>query len=391
MEGQAKKPNGGDDPVAILFAILLLTPEERTSHEIAVSVINTRVFPQLRALDDSVRRAGVRGIHHKGGTVLHAVCDASYSVSLVRYLVEDCGADINARYNDNSSTTVIDMCARSWMDGDNQQECTAVFEYLKSRGAHLDTKHGLGRTELMRLCAYTHRDITVDAIRGLIHFGADVNAKDFAGCTPLDYATRNETYAPIVIDVLLRAGASLVIAKDVNLYIFGHMHLMTLETIQLLLSHSARLSFIHMRSSFVENVFRSEVRPAMWRILSRVRLVIRDSNLNDCTIFHMAAAYNPAMVPVLMGEWCCPLTADEIGRLPRDVVADKRTAAMLDEYAKWTPMRVKTRWYGPYFEERARCFALVCLRWKTTGECVVPRLVMCKIIEWIATLGFVRR
>ncbi len=79
---------------------------------------------------------------------------------------------------------------------------TTAVEYLITSGADV-TQGGLISTPL-HLAAYSN---SPEVVRVLLRAGADVNATDFDGRTPLDWAAR-ENSDPEVLQVLIDAGAA---------------------------------------------------------------------------------------------------------------------------------------------------------------------------------------
>ena len=141
----------------------------------------------------------------EGSTLLHSAC-MSYSGNLevVKYLVEH-GVDINAIQNSEGEHTAL-----SWSISHQHLE---IFKYLISKGADINFKSELG-TLLHRASCFGQLEmiqILVEKGKGL-----NINAKDYAGKTPLQVALerkktekdeyKNENYNG-VIDYLRSKGA----------------------------------------------------------------------------------------------------------------------------------------------------------------------------------------
>ncbi len=381
MEGPEKK-SVINPAVAFqtVLAILGMNGKESASVELAAHVIETRIFPALRALDPEVRRAATRvTAGAKGFHLLTELCFCGYSLELVRYFVEECDADVHAMSDSLAEETAL-VAAMSRINSVGTAH-DAIIAYLISRGASIDALHMPGKwTALMRACRLR---CNTTIISRMIHYGADVNAKDKRGRTPLQKATRNKKHGPAMMDVLVRAGADVDGMLVLN-YIYDHLDAMSEVVIHAALWRGhcvlpTRLSLTHTK------------RPAIWRMyMHRMGSTPFISGGNDDTLLHVAARSQPTMLPVLMHRGCMlnPLVRNRHGELARDVAPDNQAKALLDAYATWTPVRAKTRWYGPLFEERALCFAMVCKRWRTEGVRTMPRDVIYKVLEWVARVGF---
>jgi hypothetical protein len=95
--------------------------------------------------------------------------------------------------------------------------------------------------------------------------------------------------------------------------------------------------------------------------------------------FHTAISRGEyTIVKHFMCTFVNPLLPDTMGRLPIDLTTDPILIRELQEYAKWDATIPKTRWFGPFFERRARTCMLLCLRFN------IPRHVGYIIIRHFA-------
>ncbi len=371
MEGPEKKV--ARTARDMMHDAMILSKMELVTRETCLHVVETRVLPQLRALGADVLREGVRQTNDDGMTLLHMTCCAALSFPVVRFLVEECGADPHAKTMPNDESPLHRAVASS---SEHDDERDQIVDYLKKvHGADIDVRqHKDGRTELMDLCARARKPRYV---YNIIRYGANVNARDNNDRGPLWYAKKHRTHVSIIIDMLLRAGADINAKNDYVLdYIYDHINDMTEATLQHALCHGYR-----MRPDYVTHVapvLAKSTRPEVWRVFARYYGPYSN------TMLHWAVQKQPAMVPVLMREWHNPVMRDGKGKLPRDYTTDKALIAALDEYARWTPMRVKTRWYGHYFEQRVVVFVWVCKQWRKDKVRDVPRDAMHKVIQWMA-------
>ncbi len=383
MEGPEKKP--ALDPAAAydtVINIVRLTDEENASIDSAKHAIETRIFPALRALDYAVRHSAVHdGVCVDGYDILNEVCCAGYSLELMRYIVEDCGANVHAMsHNAVQETALVAAMYQRNADRDGR-EYGAIIAYLVSHGASLSVVHPPDNwTALMQVCQSYMRPAIVER---MIQHGADVHTKDLHGATAIEYAIRNRRNAPAMVDCLVRAGSH-VNNKRVLSYIYDHLDAMSEVVIHAALWRGHCVAPTHW------GLLRTN-RPEVWRLYAH-RMGSTVFAEGGDTLLHVAARYQATVLHVLMhrdimlNPW---IPIRDLDKLARDVAADKHTVVLLDAYATWTPVRAKTRWYGPLFEERALCFAMVCKRWRAEGVRTMPRDAIYKVLEWVARVGMI--
>ncbi len=126
------------------------------------------------------------------------------NLDVVRMLVER-GADVN--YNPAPGGAPLHFAAAN--------RDTAMIKYLLAHGASVDARLNFALparygkialdkvTPLMFASSYG----PVDAVRTLLDAGADVNAKDIRGMTPLMFAVSTEMQDPVLVKLLLSRGA----------------------------------------------------------------------------------------------------------------------------------------------------------------------------------------
>jgi ankyrin repeat protein len=140
----------------------------------------------------------------KTGLNALVVAASAGNLEVVRMLV-DRGSD--AKYNPAPGGAALHFAAAN--------RDTAMIRYLLAQGAQVDARLNFAMpvkfgkialdqiTPLMFAASYG----PVDAVRALLEAGADVNAKDVRGMTPLMYAVSSETQDPVLVKLLLARGA----------------------------------------------------------------------------------------------------------------------------------------------------------------------------------------
>ncbi len=370
MEGPVKK---AIDPRVEAFAALIPFQPDGMSKADFKHDIETRTIPALRRQepDRAVRRSAMMDTVADRRILFHGVCSGAFSLALVRYCIEECDADIHFVCTAYGPRTALHAVCGNYTPSEDESERDAIVDYLKALGADIDVGvDERGHTKLMRLCG---RVTDTDAIRGLIHYGADVHFIALNGSSPLDEAVRHKRSAAPIVVILIEAGAK-PHSGSVLVYIFRNMDNMTVGVVHTALMHGSLRNGSRdaMRSGLCKTA-----RAELWCVFARCKHV-------GLPLLHLAVMYQPAMVPVLMREWVNPVARDDCDRLPRELTTDKHVIAQLDAYAMWTPMRVKTQWYGPLFEQRAVLFVWICKQWATHRVRRLPRDVVHKILAWVA-------
>lgn len=109
--------------------------------------------------------------------------ERSEDLGIVRKLI-DSGADVNYSRHDRPASLPPVLQQACEMQGKAQ-----LVKLLKRAGARVDVPDPLGRTSLM-----TMFDKTPEAVHRLVDCGAEVNARDKAGMTPLRHLVRYEAF-----------------------------------------------------------------------------------------------------------------------------------------------------------------------------------------------------
>lgn len=157
--------------------------------------------------------------------------DPELPLTVVTYLVEECGADVNQK-------DFLGMPPLFYAAYGKDERITA---YLVERGADIhfgDDK--AGASPIMAAAAYG----SIQNIETLLELGADINQQDLKGGTPLSRALLLNNFG--VLDCLLQHGADPFLADDQ-----GATPLMWLEGRKCICLHFSyeELSFVHVNES----------------------------------------------------------------------------------------------------------------------------------------------
>ncbi len=118
---------------------------------------------------------------NNGETALMKICQGPSKIDLARMLLEY-GADVNAKDKDGV-TALMNECDYDKID---------IVRMLLENGADIDAKDKDGDTALMMAIYYS---FDIDAVQILLENGANVNARNYNGLTPLMFAvTPNEIW-----------------------------------------------------------------------------------------------------------------------------------------------------------------------------------------------------
>jgi ankyrin repeat protein len=167
--------------------------------------------------------ADVNARDEEGRTPLHIAAENGY-INVVRLLVEK-GADINAR--DNEGFTPLHLALDALVEEDysemsgslpvypflfplrdkTEKNIAEVIRFLIERGADVNAQDKNGWTPLHLLAFHPGdlEDIPVDIVRLLLEHGADINTRDSSGQTPLHVAA--ELCNRGMVKLLLESGA----------------------------------------------------------------------------------------------------------------------------------------------------------------------------------------
>ncbi|KAI0103902.1 ankyrin repeat-containing domain protein [Nemania sp. FL0031] len=165
--------------------------------------------------------------------LLTAVRRVSPSMEMVRFLVEDCGVDINQLHcegHGNVKTSALLSVAR----GEQWWHAALAVPYFIERSADLNIKNHDGQTPLHVALLANHGAsrgfFREDVVRALVKAGADVNAVDAQGRNCLAYAGRDT----VPFQLLLENGA-----KTNDYAIFSAIDESNLKVLEALLSAGA--------------------------------------------------------------------------------------------------------------------------------------------------------
>ena len=154
-----------------------------------------------RVLADAMDEWGRSPLHIASEEGGHVAALARRCLALVRLLVEEHGAKVNAR--DHSDRTPLHGASRGHL--------VDVMHTLLIAGAELEARNHMGRTPL-HVASYSFlggniNDTAATAVRVLVKAGARINSQDNQGISPLQMATYGERLK--VVEILIAAGAKL--------------------------------------------------------------------------------------------------------------------------------------------------------------------------------------
>lgn len=102
----------------------------------------------------------------------------------VYYLVEVCG-DVDVKADEDGTTPLMQLCKKGKAEHD------ALVEKFVKRGADVNARDKRGLTPLMHLCSnVTYWRVKENVVRLLVK-GSDINARDGEGNTALTYLLRS--------------------------------------------------------------------------------------------------------------------------------------------------------------------------------------------------------
>ncbi|GAP93143.1 putative ankyrin repeat protein [Rosellinia necatrix] len=120
------------------------------------------------------------------------------NMEMVRFLVEDCGSDINEVHGSNSPLLAAARGEQWW-------HAALAVPYFIERSADLNIRNDAGQTPLhIALCSGDSRSTGLffrdDVVRALVKAGADVNAVDIRGRSCVAYATDNAALVRLLLE-----------------------------------------------------------------------------------------------------------------------------------------------------------------------------------------------
>ncbi|KAI1425602.1 ankyrin repeat-containing domain protein [Xylaria sp. FL1777] len=152
--------------------------------------------------------------------LLTAVRRALPNMEMVRFLVEDCGVDVNKLHSEGRGNG-IDSPLLSAAKGEQWWHAALAVPYFIERSADLNIRNHDGQTPLHVALRGKHRAsygfFCEDVVRALVKAGADVNAVDAQGRNCLAYAGRDAALIRLLFENGAKADAyALFSAIDEN-------------------------------------------------------------------------------------------------------------------------------------------------------------------------------
>ncbi|KAJ8130340.1 hypothetical protein O1611_g3291 [Lasiodiplodia mahajangana] len=160
----------------------------------------------LKASDEETQQATVYDRFADAPYLLTAVRRVLPNMEMVRFLVEDCGVDVNKLYTEGHENHT-DSPLLSLAKGEQWWHAALAVPYFIERSADLNVRNHEGQTPLHIALRAKHGSsygfFCEDVARALVKAGADVNAVDAKGRNCLAYAGRDVT----LLRLLLKNGA----------------------------------------------------------------------------------------------------------------------------------------------------------------------------------------
>jgi ankyrin repeat protein len=371
-------------------------------------------------------------VHHRnkdGSTALHFAC--SYGTMETIHMLLERGADV-AAISTKSKRNMLHYAAMHRGDDDEVTQIAALM--LLRGGMDVNARDELNRPALM-WAVFSSRVALVDL---LIRHGADVNATHLDGVSILMEAVKDTRNGYAMAERLLKAGANVDHVDKTRRSAFISAFNSSPALMKLIAGSAvdnkvlkdwfpgdrcpdpfgcislAVTTYGHVAGSFdVTDAVRTGKAPhSTWarfrqgkpvnygemyialasqtyvnaKTWYRIGCEMQSRQEGDRyeTILHVACRSPTAFValPPLMRLGINPLLRDAVGRLPLDVCLTNESRNVVRSYMVWQPTEQCTRWWGPYFEQRAHVFMLVCKRWKN----VLPRDVRYKIVRFLAEI-----
>ncbi len=145
--------------------------------------------------------ADINAKDNAGSTPLNLLCEWAKNIELIQYLVESKGANINNTMNNGN--TLLHSAANS--------EIAEISEYLIQKNLDPNSNNKDNETPLHKLCDNVSEN-NVAIAEVLINGGADINAKDTFGNTPLISAIMTNNTQ--LVAHLIQKGADLKIKNN---------------------------------------------------------------------------------------------------------------------------------------------------------------------------------